>query len=107
MIRGIHTIVAGEENFGIGRAKIAAGDDHIALPSWRGFLFSPPSWQFFLSRPTVWVPGVFNDAAPEDAHEQRRSSIQVVELELGDDGLPTCDRNAPARMRLVAPVANR
>jgi hypothetical protein len=53
------------------------------------------------------VPGVFNDAAPEDAHEQRRSSIQVVELELGDDGLPTCDRNAPARMRLVAPVANR
>lgn len=45
--------------------------------------------------------------ADRNAHEQRRSSIQVVELELADDGWLTCDRNAPTRLRLIPPESTR
>jgi hypothetical protein len=36
-----------------------------------------------------------------DGTEQRRSSIQVVELQLGDDGWLACDRDAATRIKLV------
>jgi GH43 family beta-xylosidase len=44
-------------------------------------------------------PGRTGPRAAEDGYDQRRSSIQVVEL-FHQDGRLTCDRNAPARLRL-------
>lgn len=47
-------------------------------------------------------PGRTGPRAADDGYEQRRSSIQVVELFL-HDGRLTCDRDAATRLRLVAP----
>ena len=44
-------------------------------------------------------PGRKGPDAKKDAHEQRRSSIQVVELEY-KDGWLTCDRDKPTRIHL-------
>ena len=48
-------------------------------------------------------PGRRGSAAGADGPEQRRSSIQVAELQLTDDGWLACDRDAPTHIRLVAP----
>lgn len=48
-------------------------------------------------------PGRRGDAARKDGYEQRRSSIQVAELEC-KDGVITCDRNKPVRIALQPPV---
>jgi hypothetical protein len=48
-------------------------------------------------------PGRQGPRAKEDGHEQRRSSIQVVELEY-KDGEITCDRDKPTRIRLRPPA---
>ena len=47
-------------------------------------------------------PGRTPAAGRADGVEQRRSSIQVVELEFKDDSL-TCNRDEPTYIRLVAP----
>jgi hypothetical protein len=47
-------------------------------------------------------PGRLNPNSKEDGYEQRRSSIQVVEL-FYKDGALTCDRDAPTRILLRAP----
>jgi len=47
-------------------------------------------------------PGRTGPRAADDGYEQRRSSIQVVELFL-QDGRLNCDRDAPTRLCLVAP----
>jgi Glycosyl hydrolases family 43 len=49
-------------------------------------------------------PGRRNPESKEDGYEQRRSSIQVVELGL-KDGEITCDRDEPTRILLRAPRA--
>jgi len=49
-------------------------------------------------------PGRQGPRAKEDGYEQRRSSIQVVELEY-KDGSITCDRDQPTRVRLRPPGA--
>jgi sucrose-6-phosphate hydrolase SacC (GH32 family) len=49
-------------------------------------------------------PGRRDPESKEDGYEQRRSSIQVVELDL-KDGEVTCDRDAPTRILLKAPRA--
>lgn len=48
-------------------------------------------------------PGRTADNAGKDGTEQRRSSIQVVELE-HKDGRLVCDRDKPTRINLLAPV---
>jgi sucrose-6-phosphate hydrolase SacC (GH32 family) len=48
-------------------------------------------------------PGRQGPRAKEDGHEQRRSSLQVVELEY-KDGEVICDRDKPTRVRLHPPV---
>jgi len=48
-------------------------------------------------------PGRRGDAAREDAYEQRRSSIQVVELKCVDGWL-TCDRDQPTHIHLAPPA---
>ncbi|MEJ2702026.1 MAG: hypothetical protein P8Z79_06245, partial [Sedimentisphaerales bacterium] len=45
-------------------------------------------------------PGRQDNAPKEDLYEQRRSSIQVVELKYEDGGL-TCDRDKPTYIRLL------
>lgn len=45
-------------------------------------------------------PGRQNNTPKDDLYEQRRSSIQVVELEY-KDGRLTCDRNKPTYIRLL------
>jgi GH43 family beta-xylosidase len=47
-------------------------------------------------------PGRTGPDAGADGYEQRRSSIQVVEL-FHRDGRLTCDRDAPTHIRLIAP----
>ena len=47
-------------------------------------------------------PGRRGERAKEDGYEQRRSSIQVVELE-HKDGKVICDRDRPTRIRLLPP----
>jgi beta-xylosidase len=47
-------------------------------------------------------PGRRGEDARKDGYEQRRSSIQVVELEFRDGWL-TCDRDQPTQIRLVPP----
>ena len=47
-------------------------------------------------------PGRRGEHAKEDGYEQRRSSIQVVELE-DKNGEVTCDRDRPTRIRLLPP----
>lgn len=47
-------------------------------------------------------PGRRGEDARKDGYEQRRTSIQVVELEL-EDGWLTCDRDQPTRIQLVPP----
>jgi sucrose-6-phosphate hydrolase SacC (GH32 family) len=47
-------------------------------------------------------PGRQNPDSKEDGYEQRRSSIQVVELEF-KDGEITCDRDAPTHILLKPP----
>jgi hypothetical protein len=47
-------------------------------------------------------PGRREGADPNDLHEQRRSSLQVVEL-FYEEGRLVCDRNQPVWMRLVKP----
>jgi beta-xylosidase len=49
-------------------------------------------------------PGRRGEEAQRDGTEQRRSSIQVVELKY-DDGWLTCDRDQPTRIHLVPPAA--
>jgi hypothetical protein len=49
-------------------------------------------------------PGRQGAHAREDTTEQRRSSIQVVELELGTDGQITCDRDKPTYINLQPPA---
>lgn len=48
-------------------------------------------------------PGRKGPDANKDTHEQRRSSIQVVELQY-KDGQLACDRNAPTYIDLVSPA---
>ena len=47
-------------------------------------------------------PGRRGPDARKDGYEQRRSSIQVVELKF-EDGRLTCDRDEPTHIRLVPP----
>lgn len=47
-------------------------------------------------------PGRQNPESKEDGYEQRRSSIQVVELQL-KDGEIRCDRNQPTYIKLLPP----
>lgn len=49
-------------------------------------------------------PGRRGDDAKKDSTEQRRSSIQVVELKL-KDGWLTCDRDEPTHINLLPPTA--
>jgi beta-xylosidase len=49
-------------------------------------------------------PGRRGDEARRDGTEQRRSSIQVVELGVDDAGFLVCDRDAPTRIRLEPPA---
>jgi GH43 family beta-xylosidase len=48
-------------------------------------------------------PGRRGPQAGADGYEQRRSSIQIVEL-FHHQGRLSCDRDAPTRLRLVAPL---
>lgn len=50
-------------------------------------------------------PGRRGEDARRDGTEQRRSSIQVVELKF-DDGWLTCDRDQPTHIRLVPPESD-
>lgn len=50
-------------------------------------------------------PGRVGADAKADGVEQRRSSIQVVEL-IERDGIITCDRDAPTRVELIPPTDN-
>ncbi len=47
-------------------------------------------------------PGRLNPDEPKDSHEQRRSSIQVVEMAF-KDGWLTCDRDQPTHILLLPP----
>ena len=51
-------------------------------------------------------PGRRGEDANRDGTEQRRSSIQVVELEV-KDGWLTCDRDEPTHIELVNRAENR
>lgn len=55
------------------------------------------AWLFYFTH-----PGRRGPDADKDTTEQRRSSIQVTEVELRDGRL-TCDRDRPARIRLTPP----
>jgi hypothetical protein len=48
-------------------------------------------------------PGRRGPDERRDGVEQRRSSIQVVELKVTDDGWLACDRDAPTHIRLAPP----
>lgn len=48
-------------------------------------------------------PGRREGVDRSDEHQQRRSSIQVVELQLDDEGRLTCDRDAPTYVQLTPP----
>lgn len=49
-------------------------------------------------------PGRRDGNQRRDTTEQRRSSIQVVELTLTDEGWLACDRDAPTHIKLVPPA---
>ena len=51
-------------------------------------------------------PGRTGADEKKDGPEQRRSSIQVTELEL-KDGWLSCDRDKPTRIRLLPPVEEK
>lgn len=48
-------------------------------------------------------PGRIGDDKKKDTYEQRRSSIQVVELKLNEEGWITADRNLPTYVQLLPP----
>lgn len=73
--------------------QVIGGHPDVVVSGERAFLF------YFTH------PGRQGPRAKEDGYEQRRSSIQVVELELRD-GAVVCDRDQPTRVRL-RPVADR
>lgn len=73
--------------------EVQGGHADVVVSGGRAFLF------YFTH------PGRRGAAAKEDGYEQRRSSIQVVELELRD-GAVVCDRDQPTRVRL-RPEADR
>ncbi|HEX8138049.1 MAG TPA: family 43 glycosylhydrolase [Pyrinomonadaceae bacterium] len=74
--------------------QVKGGHADVVVSGERAFLF------YFTH------PGRRNPESKEDGYEQRRSSIQVVELEL-KDGRVTCDRDAPTHILLRAPRATR
>ncbi|MDB5327404.1 MAG: hypothetical protein JWM57_2973 [Phycisphaerales bacterium] len=51
-------------------------------------------------------PGRHGPDAKKDGYEQRRSSIQVVELQIDTDGQLSCDRDQPTLIRLTPPEAD-
>ena len=69
--------------------QVIGGHPDVVVSGERAFLF------YFTH------PGRQGPRAKEDGYEQRRSSIQVVELELRD-GAIVCDRDQPTRVRLRA-----
>lgn len=48
-------------------------------------------------------PGRHEPGAKQDGYEQRRSSIQVTELQIDADGHLTCDRDKPTQIQLTPP----
>ena len=48
-------------------------------------------------------PGRIGDDKNKDTYEQRRTSIQVVELKLNDSGWLTANRNKPTYIKLSRP----
>ena len=48
-------------------------------------------------------PGRIGDDKKKDGYEQRRTSIQVVELKLDANGFLTADRNHPTYIKLSKP----
>ena len=74
--------------------EVIGGHADVVVSGGRAFLF------YFTH------PGRRGPRAKEDGYEQRRSSIQVVELEY-KDGQITCDRDRPARVRLLPPEDKR
>jgi hypothetical protein len=54
------------------------------------------AWCFYFTH-----PGRRGDGERRDGAEQRRSSIQVVELALTDDGWLACDRDQPTHIQLT------
>lgn len=84
-----------EENL-LGKAGTGADDNDVGrhcdvvVSGDRAFLF------YFTH------PGMTHEAAKTDGHERTRSSIQVVELH-ENDGVLSCDREAPTHVRLLPP----
>ncbi len=74
--------------------QVIGGHPDVSVSGERAFLF------YFTH------PGRHGPDAKADGYEQRRSSIQVVELEY-KDGEITCDRDQTTRVRLQPPGDNR
>jgi hypothetical protein len=72
--------------------QVKGGHPDVVVTGIRAFLF------YFTH------PGRRGDGARKDGYEQRRSSIQVVELEY-KDGVLSCDRDQPTYIRLEPPPA--
>ena len=70
--------------------QVIGGHPDVQVSSERAFLF------YFTH------PGRQGPHARDDGYDQRRSSIQVVELEY-KDGVISCDRDQPTRIRLQPP----
>ena len=68
--------------------KVKGGHPDVVISGDRAFLF------YFTH------PGRQNKSPKDDLYEQRRSSIQVVELEY-KNGWLTCDRDKPTYIRLL------
>jgi len=49
-------------------------------------------------------PGRTGENKKKDTYEQRRTSVQVVELELSKEGWITANRNAPTYVQLFQPL---
>lgn len=73
--------------------QVIGGHPDVVVTGERAFLF------YFTH------PGRRGDDAKKDTTEQRRSSIQVVELKL-KDGWITCDRDEPTHIQLTPPRVN-
>ena len=73
--------------------QVKGGHPDVVVSGGRAFLF------YFTH------PGRRGPDEKKDTYEQRRSSIQVVELEY-QDGVLTCDRDRPTYIRLEPPAAN-
>ena len=71
--------------------QVKGGHPDVVVSGDRAFLF------YFTH------PGRRGEGEKKDGYEQRRSSIQVVELEYHDSAL-TCDRDRPTYIRLVPPT---